>query len=436
MSATRMTPTAPVPTVGLQRDPRPWSSSLLIGIGFAALAMAFSLYVAGYMHDSKAWAVPGDIWFAVDAGRYVWNGALGHVYQGTQSYALPLSFIVMAPISGLVDHFGLVEGSPAPVPHPSAWLLVGPYSLLFGIFLLHSVMRLAWDLGVRSRLWAVQLLAVVLVLVPGYEWGHFEDVIALTFVLYAARRLLIGDHIRAGLLLSVAISSKQWALPLVPFVVFSAPRGRRLKCLFAACALPVAFVLLVLGSDWGDASKALFSPVNLARQAQGHAAFYVTWLGSRTSQVSRTIGVLIASALAWRMRRVRGSTAILASMAAILVLRPLFEAISYSYYFSPALILAVCVGLAASGQVRWRDWICPLAAIIWATPRGNSASSTWWWAGELILLGITALQVSNQSGVWPGQKASDLLWVKKTRDAPISKEMSTARPAGETTWTQ
>ena len=48
---------------------------------------------------------------------------------------------------------------------------------------------------------------MVIVLVPGYFWGHFEDVIALTFVLHAARPPDGGDQVRAGLLLlSVAIS--------------------------------------------------------------------------------------------------------------------------------------------------------------------------------------------------------------------------------------
>jgi hypothetical protein len=405
----------------------------MIGIGFGVLAMIYSLYLAGYLYHTKAWTQPVDIWLAVDAGRYVWNGALGHVYEGTQAYALPLSFIVMAPISGLVDHFGLVEGSPFAVPHPSAWLLVGPYSLIFGIFLLNAVRRMAWDLGLRSRLWAVQLLAVVVVLVPCFEWGHFEDVIALTFVLHAARRMMAGDQIRAALLLSVAISSKQWALPLIPFVVFSAPRGRRLKSLVAACALPGALVLLVLGSDWSDASKALFSPANLVGRTQGHAAFYESWLGSKTSQVSRTVGLLIASALAWRFRRARDTAGILVSMAAVLGLRPLFEAISYSYYFSPGLLLAGCVGLAVTGKVSWRDWICPVAAILWATPRSNSSSSTWWWVGEAILLAITAWQVSSRCRARPAQLRLDQ---EHPRGADTSKEMSTARAAGETSWTQ
>ena len=46
---------------------------------------------------------------------------------------------------------------------------------------------------------------------------------------------------------------------LVPFFVFSAPRDTRLRCLLAACALPVGFVAFTLGVDRNEASKALFS---------------------------------------------------------------------------------------------------------------------------------------------------------------------------------
>jgi hypothetical protein len=379
---------------------------------------------------------PGDAWMSVDGGRMVWNGALGYVYQGTVSYALPLSFIVMAPASGLIDHLHLLEGSPYPVRYPSAWLVVGPYTLIFGVFLLHAVRRLAWEIGARRHLWMLQALSAVIVLAPAYYWGHFEDALALTFVIHSVRYLMRSDYLRAALLLSVAVSFKQSALMLIPFLVFCAPRNLRLKSAFVACALPVSFVLFFLSLDWHDASKALFSPVNLVGHFQGHGAFYASWLGTRTSQFSRTLGMLLSVPAGWWLRRVRRPEHILAAVAAIMLIRPFSEAINYSYYWSPFLLFAGLVGLAIHRAVRWQDWVWPAAAIVWASPRGNPATINWWWLGETILLAATTGQMlRNCGGSW-GQFRKTGISVKKAHPTPIPRAMNLARSAGDTSWTQ
>jgi hypothetical protein len=388
----------------VERDKRCFSSSVLIGLAFAGLAMWFSvsLYARFYQHrllGHHAWYTTSDIWQIVDGGRFVWNGALANVYDGASSaYALPLSFILMAPVSAVIDHFHLVEGL-FPLARPNAWLLVGPYSLLFGIFLLDAVRRLAWDLGQHRLLWVSQLLAVGLVLVPGFEWGHFEDVLALTFVIHAARLVVAKDHVRAALLLSLAVSSKQWALFLIPLVVLMAPRGRRLKCLAASCALPVLFLLILLVFGGKTAFNALFSPINLGRTAPGHISFYVTWFGSRTSQMSRTLGVAVGLIVAWKLRRVSTNAQILAAMSILVLIRPFSEAINYSYYWSPSLVLAGFVGVAAHGRIRVRDWMWQLAAIAWTLPHGNPATYSWWWAGMMVLLTCTWVQVAWNCGL-------------------------------------
>jgi hypothetical protein len=83
----------------------------------------------------------------------VWHGELANVYDAaTAAYALPLSFILMAPVAALVDLYPLVEGI-VPLARPNAWLVVGPYSLLFGVSFVDAVRRLAWDLGQRRHLW-------------------------------------------------------------------------------------------------------------------------------------------------------------------------------------------------------------------------------------------------------------------------------------------
>ena len=292
--------------------------------------------------------------------------------------------------------------------------------------MLHAVRRLAWDLGVRRSLWAVQVATAAIALFPCYYWGHFEDVVALTFVVHAVRRLISGEHVRAALLLSIAISAKQWALPLVPLVVFGAPAGRRLRSLVAACALPAAFAALVLGVDWIDASKALFSPVNLGTNAQGHLSFYATWLGGKTSQASRTIGLVIAGAVAWRLRKADRPITILAAIAIIVGLRPFFEAVTYSYYWGPALLIAGCIGLAAHGRFRWRDWLWPLAGVVGATPRTGVASDGWWWLGEMIILGVVVAQVAINCRLWSSRPISPM---EPTSAYPLPGDLASRSPS-------
>jgi hypothetical protein len=193
----------------------------------------------------------------------------------------------------------------------------------------------------------------------------------------------------------------------------------------------VAYVLAV---DWADASKALFSPVNLISGYEGHSAFYLTWLGTKTSQYSRTAGVLASVGVGWALRKARSAPAVLAASALIFLLRPLSEAISYTYYWSPFMLLAGLVGVAAHGRLRARDWLWPVLAIVWASPRGTSAFQPWWWLGESILLSLIAAQTMVNCGMTPliARWSGDV--IKKIAQAPIFKIMSTETHAGEAPW--
>jgi hypothetical protein len=372
-------------------DRRAWSSSIAIGVAFTGLTVLYSLYLARYLIDYKGWA---DVSMLTDAGRYVWGGHVATVYHSSRyQYALPLSFFVMAPLQGLTDLAGWHPGA-----NPHYVQLVGAYVTLFGIILLRAVRGLAWDLGVRSRLWVVQVVSLAIVMVPEFELGHLEDVLALAFTLFAVRRLLADDPVGAALLLSVAVSFKQWAVMLIPLFVLLSPAGRRLRTLLAACALPGALMLYFLSVDWSVASKAFFAPVTVVVGSTGHPWFDGTWLGSRSSQVNRMAAAVLAAGASWRLRRVRGAVAILAVTTGVLLIRPLTETVNFAYYWSPGLLMAVMVGCAAHRRVRWQDWLWPVLALIWALPQANDAAAWQWWAGELVLLGMTALQVARNCG--------------------------------------
>ncbi len=417
-------------------DRRRWASSILVTGLFAGVAVLYSFWLAGVIYGTPFWMAPRDSWMILDGARFVARGALPYVYQGTGSYALPGSFIAYAPIAWLVDHLHLVEGAPMPVRYASAWPAYLAYSLIFCVFFLHAVRALAWDLGLRSRLLLVQILAAAMVLVPTYYWGHFEDALALIFVLHSVRHLLKGDYRRAAICLSVGVACKQDVLTLIPLLVFMAPAGRRVRTAVEACALPGALALLCLSLDWSDAHRALFDPINLTSHYQGHSFFYVTWLGAKTSQYSRSAGVLVCVGLAWLLRKANTPVQILGAVSLILLVRPLSEAINYSYYWSPALLVAGLIGVAAHGRIRFRDWVWPVLALVWTSPRGAGSFQPWWWAGETPLILLAMAQTMANCGIqlrWPARSGH---LIKKIAQPPIIKDMSAPLGAGETTWIQ
>ncbi len=429
----------------MQRDRRCWTSSIAIGVGFTVVAMAFSLLALPAFAGVHAWIVPGDIWMVTGAALHVWNGALGYVYEVNSNwYSLPLSAILLAPVVGLSDHLHLVGGTPFPIAHPTSWLLIGPYSLLYGIFLLHAVRRLAWEVGVHRRLWAVQALSVLLVLFPAAQWSHFEDVIALTFVVHATRRVLAGDTSRAALYLAVAIASKQWAMLLVPAVVWAAPVGRRLTTLLLAASLPGALALFTLGVDWRHASHALLFPSVVYSGNPGHLAFFAHWLGSRTSRPARMLALAASPAIAWRTRQWRTPAQLLGALAAVMVVRALLEPVNFSYYWSPALIAAGLSGAAARRRVRWQDWLWPTLAMVWTYPATTSqtwmrlifptvTNSAMWWAGEALLLVAASIAVGGACGLrLPGRgyPVAGLAAVSERADLACSPSLSSRAPSG------
>ena len=405
-----------------------------MGVTFAFLAC---LYVFCYplLHGVHAWAQALDLWMLVDGGRYVAHGALPFVYEGSRAYALPLGMVFMAPASAVMDHWHLVEGAPHPLAHPSGYLIIFPWTLLWGIPLLHSVRRLAWELGLRKGLLRLQVLGAVIVLFPCTYWGHPEDILALLFIFYGTTRVLQGRFLVAGLLLSIAISCKQWAVVLLPFAFAVAPREHRVRVCAAGCALPAVLVGLTLGLDWHDAYPALFKPLNMGSSTPGHLSFFATWFGSHTSEYSRTLGVVVALPIALVLRRWQSPPRLLAALAVLLALRPFAEAISYSYYWAPAAMMVGLVGVAVHRRLRWQDWALPVLVIVWAMPRGHESTATIWWLVQTVLLALLSLQAATSLGraTWA---QNFVVWqrIKNETKPPI---MTAGPPVvGEASWIQ
>lgn len=378
-------------------DKGAWSASIAIAASFAVLLSGLFWFGSGPWVGALHAGSYGDLAQLTGAAQDVWHGRLREVYGANLGLlALPLSFLAVLPLAPILS--ALHE----PIPyHDLATLLAGFYILLLGCFVLHAVRRLAWDVGIRRHLLLVQSLAAIFVLLPEFEYGHLDDVLALAAVTYAVRHLLRREPLTATLLLSVAISFKQWAFMLVPLFVASTVRGRRIRAFVVAAALPAILMALCIAVDRAAAVHAFFLPPP-SSQLTGHPGFDPTWLGAQSSEASRSIAALLAFILGLKFARIKDPGSFLAGVALIFMIRPLTETVNYSYYWSPAFLFVVISLFAIEGKLTLSAWVWPLGAIAWAVPRGLDSSPTGWWACQLILLagmGVKMTRVHTRSSL-------------------------------------
>src|SRR5947209_5558868 len=219
------------------------------------------------------------------------------------------------------------------------------------------------------RLLVVALLVVNPMTIDAIWLGHPEEPLAAALCIAAAlavarRRLWIG-----GILLGLAIVTKQWAIVAVLPVALMAPRGRlRVALTAAAVAAAVTLPLAVgdparLSTIATEASQTLRAPATSpwAPFARSHQATYymggdkfeVTttyWLPTSVGRLPRPLIITSTALLAllfWR-RRERGDEAVLGLLTLCFLLRGVLDPISPGYYYAPFLMaLTAWEGLRA-----------------------------------------------------------------------------------------
>lgn len=373
------------------KDPHPARGALIVGILVAALYLAYSLWWPAVVDHVQAWSIGGDTWMATTAAIYVSHGAYQEVYWGSPGYfALPLSAIILAPVVRLGQAVGLVNGYPFLLPKPTMWWVVGPWTLLWGAMpVLYAARAVAWAAGARRHLLALQVATALIVVVPCAAWGHFEDSLAVAGVLLAVRAKLQDRYLLAAILLGLAICSKQWAVIAVPFLLFTAPRGSRLRLTAIAAVLPILLVAEPLALHPHVTLRALLLQPTppLAGHHIGHGSLLAA-LGPAGDRVARIVTVLLAGGVAcWvAVRRPRW---LYPTLTLGLLLRPLLEPFLFGYYLCPGIELAVVAMIIHRRRVdAWLALLCA-CPVIWAMPNARGSNLTWW-AGELILLGVCA----------------------------------------------
>ncbi len=353
------------PTVGVPR-----LSALAAGLLTTCAAAVASLSVQGSGDYQAHGAVSGD-----NAGPSLL--ALAHGQLGTFASHQPLmglsSLIVRAPFVALGSAIG-------------ASGLTG-YRLGALACLLPCALFLAWVIAERSSpgLTAGATLAAALVLLApvsgnALSSGHPEELLAAVAVVAATLAAMRGRSASAGVLLGLAIGTKQWAVIGVLPVLIAVPDRRRLVCAVtgATALLLLAPPVLANPHAFAGASRSLgdthlvnaisgWWPVN-SRPADIPAGARLVGVlpGSLDKSSALAIGFVASVAIAmglWRVAAARGvRTDPLALLALLALLRCLIDPGPVEYYYAP-LVIVLAIWEATVLERLPIVAVCTLAAV-------------------------------------------------------------------------
>lgn len=362
-----------------------WPATLMVGTGFLVL---LSLHVLlGW--PNSLWLGPSsvgsDMRGTVLEAHAIATGHLHSLYNVGSYDNLPLWPLVLAPVMTLADALGF-RSSPSELL--SAGYLV-PASLLVGIMLAHAGRTLAWQLGARRHLWIMQIVLLYCVLLPCLVYGHMEDALALSLLLYSLSLLRSGRTDAAALLMGLSIASKEWGLLLAPVLVLAVgQRWRRFVAL--TFAPPVALGLTALALDPGPAFQQLLARTAYSPDSPVVRYGFSALFGERGSQLTRPVELALVLLLAKQLRGGRRQLLPFAVVGALL-LRPLAEPVVFPYYWVPSVALLIVL-LAARTRSAASPWLLvPAALTLWS--QRWDIPGTLWWPGELLLFALSLLVV-------------------------------------------
>jgi len=374
---------------------------LAVSVAFVILGMAFSLFWAPVVRHHSYWLMPGDLWGTYRAAHWVGWGDLGGVYSsGTGLVTFPGILLLLAPLAMITGAFGLTEAFPKFVPHPTAWLVLGPATLLLSAVALFACDALAERLGVsRGRRAVLCVTEAGLLWNVAVTWGHPEDAVAVGLALYALVFALDGRWTGAGWLFGAAMTVQPLVVLMFPILLAMAGRGR-MTALALRSALPsVAIVLIPLISRFHDTTHALLDQPNFPNL--DHATPWTTLapvLGGSGRNLAvaagpgRIVAVILACGLGWWARRWRARPELMVwGVALALALRCLTESVLVAFYIWPALAVGVVVA-ARAGRVRLAVAIA-VAVGTTAAAQSHLGELPWWSIVTMGLLAVLAVGI-------------------------------------------
>lgn len=396
------------PEIALRRWPLAASAIGIVG------AMVWTLGTARHVDHMATWQAPPDIWATLHGANLVSWGDLGGLYgSGAGLVSFPGAVLILVPAALVSAVLGLQGAFPFPIPHPSAWLVVGPYEVAVSSVALLALDAFARHLEVPPGRRAVLSVAGAVVLFPvDVVWGHPEDAVAVGLLLYATLAALHGRHRRAGWFAGAAVAVQPLVLLGLP-VVAAIVGWRRLAGLLVRAAVPSAALLAVcvVGDPHATIHALVQQPnfPNLDRVTPWTALAPVIGGAGRAEAVAAGPGravavagaILLGLVMACRQRGpVRSSAGVIPGqgplagyqavwvMAVALSLRCLTESVMDPYYLWPGLGL----GLLAAAAVGGRRLAVAAVVAVGTAFLGEMHPVWWaWWtgvnAGLLVVVG-------------------------------------------------
>ena len=376
---------------------------LAVMLTFVIVAMVYSFYWNPIVHHSHDWVIPGDIWSTFRAAHWVGWGDLGGIYgTDTQLVTFPGIAVLLAPVAMVSGVLGLGE-SHAPIfnSQPSSWLLLGPVILLLGSTCLLALDSMAEELGVAwPRRIALSCLEAVIIFQVIALWGHPEDMLALSFALYALLALFRGRWSLSGWLWGAAIVTQPLVLLLFPLAFARTPTPQRVRlCLYGA--LPSLLLLSApLAAQWHQTSSVLLHQANARYLDHATPWIALSPVLSRTTVGAgpgRMIAVLIAVLVGFlAFRRPPSKVGLLWLCALALSLRCFFESVMVVFYLGPPLALTILAAAACASRKRL---LGTFTTALLATIFAFHGSSEWgYWIPMVAFLAI------GLACAWPGRK--------------------------------
>jgi hypothetical protein len=307
----------------------------------------------------SVWRTPGDLWETFRSAHYVGWGDVGYLYDDqTGLVSFPGMSLLLAPIAMLSQHFHMTEDLPFFLPRPSAWYLLGPYSIALSTSFLFAADALAEYLGVPSRRRVILAVLEAAALSSIIIWGHPEDALGSALLVYAFISGMKGKWTACGWTLGAAILVQPLVLTAVPLLL-AICGAKQVFGLLCRGMLPTVVAMLGPLKEFpGTTIKTILEQPNFplvdhvtpltatAPSLGGVGTAYAVAAGpGRMISIVLAIGISIYAAR-WRDR----AELLMAAVALIFLLRPLTESVMVAYYVFPAM----AVGLIVAAKVGWK----------------------------------------------------------------------------------
>jgi hypothetical protein len=357
--------------------------------------MGASLWIVPAVHHSSGWTYTEDIWKYFQLAHFTDIGIYQVIYGQTLTTA-PGIIVVLAPVWAITHVAGMSVDFVFYVPHPTAWLVLGPYEVLLCVPALFAVDAVAVRLGASSVRRLLICAGEILVLYNVLWWGHPEDATAVAFLLFSC----------------LAASDRRWsisawlfgfAVAFQPFVLFALvavlfPAGLRwLPGLLARVAAPLAALLVVpLSLNWSVTVSALLiqrtfpgagRPTPWLRFASPLAHSGYLGVPPVADGPIRLIGLVIAVIVGlWFCRAERDLSVLIAVVALTLTFRCAFESAIAPYYVFPTIACALLT-VSIARWPRLAGAMLIAVGVDWLSNFDRHSEWVWW----PIVAGMAAL---------------------------------------------